>query len=234
MSSELIAPRMPWRESFYDALPVVAGYFVVAFVFGMMCVNAGFPLWLPVAMCIFVYGGSSQFAALALLSSSGSFITIVLSTFLINARHILMAVYMAKKLDFMQLLPRQKALYAFGLTDESFALHSQRLASEKTTSYGYLVGFNTWCHLFWIAGGLVGAIASEYLAHLVDFKLDYALTAMMIFVLVSLCNSGQKLCVALSAVITTLLMNAWIPSSLNVFIATAVGCGVGLCLKRFS
>src|SRR3546814_8450459 len=59
-------------RSFAEARPVVAGYFTVSFVFCLMAVNAGLPLWLPVAMCLFVYAGASQFAALALISSGAS------------------------------------------------------------------------------------------------------------------------------------------------------------------
>lgn len=220
------------RESFVDALPVITGYFVVSFVFGVMCISAGLPLWLPVAMCVFVYAGAAQFAALALITSGAPLLTIALSTLLINSRHMLMAMYMAKQSDGLGISRSQKLMYAFGLTDESFALHSQRLQAGKYTPPGYLLQFNTWCHASWIAGALLGAVASDALSRFSAFKLDYALTAMMIFVLVSLCNSRPKLIVALVVIAATCLLNALYPSPLNVFVATAMGCGVGLCLKK--
>ena len=67
-SAPLMVNHQPSR-TFAEASPVVAGYFTVSFVFGLMAVNAGLPMWLPVAMCLFVYAGASQFAALALISS---------------------------------------------------------------------------------------------------------------------------------------------------------------------
>jgi predicted branched-subunit amino acid permease len=87
-SQPLMVEPQPSR-TFAEASPVVAGYFTVSFVFGLMAVNAGLPVWLPVAMCLFVYAGASQFAALALISSGASLTTIILTTFLINARHML-------------------------------------------------------------------------------------------------------------------------------------------------
>jgi len=55
---------------------------------------------------------------------------------------------------------------------------------------------------------------------------------MMIFVLISLCNTRTKFIIALVVIVATCLLNALNTSPLNVFIATAVGCGVGLCLKK--
>ena len=70
-SPPLMVEPQPSR-TFAEASPVVAGYFTVSFVFGLMAVNAGLPVWLPVAMCLFVYAGASQFAALALISTSAT------------------------------------------------------------------------------------------------------------------------------------------------------------------
>lgn len=220
------------KESFLEALPIITGYFVVSFVFGVMCVTAGLPVWLPVAMCLFVYAGAAQFAALTLITASAPLLSIALSTLLINSRHVLMSMYMSKKSENLTISRVQKLLYAFGLTDESFAIHSQRLDSKKTTSPRYLLQFNTYCHLSWIIGALAGAVASDVLSRISRFKLDYALTAMMIFVLISLCNTRTKLIIAAVVIITTSLLNIYNPSPLNVFIATAVGCGAGLCLKK--
>jgi 4-azaleucine resistance transporter AzlC len=217
-----------------NALPIMAGYYVVAFVFGVMCLNAGLPVWFPAVMCLFVYAGTAQFATLSLLTSGTTLLPIVLSTLLINSRHILMSMYMSKKLSSVKMSGFKKSLYAFGLTDESFAMHSQRLESSLATTSAYLLRFNVFCHLAWIAGGLSGAIASEYLARFISFKLDYALTAMMIFVLVALCNTPVKRLVAMVSVITTLGMNFINISPLNVFVATAIGCGVGICIKKSS
>lgn len=47
-SAPLMAAHQPSR-TFAEASPVVAGYFTVSFVFGLMAVNAGLPMWLPVA-----------------------------------------------------------------------------------------------------------------------------------------------------------------------------------------
>lgn len=229
-----LAVRAQSSRTFADASPVVAGYFTVAFVFGLMAVNAGLPLWLPVAMCLFVYAGASQFAALALISSGASLTTIILTTFLINARHMLMSVYMAKALRAMGLSRQERWCYAAGLTDESFAFHSVKLGSGAPVSVRYLIGFNLYCHTSWVLGGLLGALCAQYAAHLIKYQLDYALTAMMLYVLVSLCDSRNKLIAALAAVVCMGGLSVLSHSAFNVFIATFFGCGVGVWLNKRS
>jgi 4-azaleucine resistance transporter AzlC len=233
-SSQPLMVRPPRSRTFAEASPVVAGYFTVSFVFGLMAVNAGMPLWLPVAMCLFVYAGASQFAALALISSGASLTTIVLTTFLINARHMLMSVYMAKALQAMGLSRLERWCYAGGLTDESFAFHSVKLGKGAPVNVRYLIGFNLYCHTSWVLGGLLGAICAQYAAHLIKYQLDYALTAMMLYVLVSLCNTRNKLIAALAAVACMGALSMVGSSPFNVFIATFVGCGVGVCLTKRS
>ena len=206
-SSQPLVVEPQASRTFAEASPVVAGYFTVSFVFGLMavdavmCINAGLPLWLPVAMCLFVYAGASQFAALALISSGASLTTIVLTTFLINARHMLMSVYMTKALRALGLSRFERWCYAAGLTDESFAFHSVKLGTGAPVSVRYLIGFNLFCHTSWVLGGLLGAVCAQYAAHLIKYQLDYALTAMMLYVLVSLCNTRNKLIAALAAVV---------------------------------
>ncbi|AOE63335.1 AzlC family ABC transporter permease [Pseudomonas corrugata] len=233
-SSQPLVVEPQASRTFAEASPVVAGYFTVSFVFGLMAVNAGLPLWLPVAMCLFVYAGASQFAALALISSGASLTTIVLTTFLINARHMLMSVYMAKALRALGLSRFERWCYASGLTDESFAFHSVKLGSGAPVSVRYLIGFNLFCHTSWVLGGLLGAVCAQYAAHLIKYQLDYALTAMMLYVLVSLCNTRNKLIAALAAVVCMGVLSLLGTSPFNVFIATFVGCGVGVCLTKRS
>jgi len=233
-SSQPLVVEPQASRTFAEATPVVAGYFTVSFVFGLMAVNAGLPVWLPMAMCLFVYAGAAQFAALALISSGASLTTIVLTTFLINARHMLMSVYMAKALRTLGLSRFERGCYAVGLTDESFAFHSVKLASGAPVSVRYLLGFNLYCHTSWVLGGLLGAVCAQYAAHLIKYQLDYALTAMMLYVLVSLCNTRNKLIAALAAVACMGGLSLLGSSPFNVFIATFVGCGVGICLTRRS
>jgi len=221
-----------WRRAALSALPVATGYFAVSWVFGVAALKLGFPLWLPVAMCVFVYAGASQFSALALLAAQAPVPTIIVTTLLINARHLLMSVYMAQALVPLGLTTRQRWLYGAGLTDESFAIHSNQLARDEIRRASELIAFNLTCHLAWIAGALTGGWCVGAFAQAARFKLDFALTAMMVYVLVSLCDSRNKLIVAALAAGLMVLLKTHVDSTVDVFVAAFAGCGVGIWLKK--
>jgi predicted branched-subunit amino acid permease len=84
------------------------------------------------------------------------------------------------------------------------------------------------------AGRIVGRWCAQYASHLIKYQLDYALTAMMLYVLVSLCNTRNKLIAAAAAVVCMGALSLVGTSPFNVFIATFVGCGVGVCLTKRS
>jgi len=215
-----------------SAAPVATGYFMVSWVFGVAAVKLGYALWLPVAMCAFVYAGASQFSALALLAAQASASTIILTTLLINARHLLMSIYMAQALAPVGLTTSQRWLYGVGLTDESFAIHSHQLAHDEVRCGRELLAFNATCHLAWIAGALTGGWSVSVLASASRLKLDYALTAMMVYVMTSLCVSRGRLAAAVLAAGVALLLRGRVDSTINVFVASIAGCAIGICLNK--
>jgi len=213
-----------------DASPVVAGYFAVSFVFGLMCINQGLPMWLPTLMSLLVYAGAAQFSFLALISAEAGIITVVTTTLLINLRHMLMSVYMSEHFEKRGFSKKFKWIYGYGLTDESFAYHS--VGINNNIDQNYLTTFNASCHFSWVMGSLVGTLTAIYLNEVISFDLSYALVAMMIFVLVSLANSLEKILVALASITVMVGLTLLFNSYLNIFIATFIGCGVGVCLKK--
>jgi 4-azaleucine resistance transporter AzlC len=219
--------------AFKDASPIMAGYFTVSFVFGLMCVNQGLPIWLPTLMSLFVYAGAAQFSFLALASGGASLLTTVTITFLINLRHMLMSIYMSEIFEKKGFSKRFKWFYGFGLTDESFAYHSIN-ANETSMSQTYLISFNGFCHLFWVLGSLIGTLSAIFMDDVITIDLSFALTAMMIYVLVSLVATYEKLIIALASITTMVALTLIYESYINLFISTFVGCGVGIWLKKKS
>ncbi len=219
--------------AFKDASPIIAGYFTVSFVFGLMCVNQGLPIWLPTMMSLFVYAGAAQFSFLALASGGASLLTMVIITFLINLRHMLMSIYMSEIFEQKGFSKRFKWIYGFGLTDESFAYHSVN-SNKGTMNQTYLISFNSFCHCFWVLGSLAGTVSAIFMDDVVTIDLSFALTAMMIYVLVSLVTSYEKLIISLASITTMAVLTLIYESYINLFISTFVGCGVGIWLKKKS
>ncbi|WP_405756353.1 AzlC family ABC transporter permease [Streptomyces sp. NBC_00073] len=173
--------RAAWAAGFGQAVPVMLGYVPVAFAFGVLGHTAGLPWWAMVAMSAFVYGGSSQFAALQLLAVGAAPYAIVLTTFVVNLRHLLLSAAIAPRLAGWR--RREQALFAYELTDEAFAVHSAQYADRAERPKAEVFTFNTAVHASWVAGTLLGVLAGDLVTDVQALGLDYALPAMFMALL---------------------------------------------------
>ncbi|MCX5146908.1 AzlC family ABC transporter permease [Streptomyces sp. NBC_00320] len=173
--------RAAWAAGFGQAVPVMLGYVPVAFAFGVLGHTAGLPWWAMVAMSAFVYGGSSQFAALQLLAVGAAPYAIVLTTFVVNLRHLLLSAAIAPRLAGWR--RREQALFAYELTDEAFAVHSAQYAERTQRPKAEVFTFNTAVHASWVAGTLAGVLAGDLVTDVEALGLDYALPAMFMALL---------------------------------------------------
>ncbi|MFJ2824774.1 AzlC family ABC transporter permease [Streptomyces toxytricini] len=174
------APRA-WAAGLGQAVPVMLGYVPVAFAFGVLGHTAGLPWWASAAMSAFVYGGSSQFAALQLLAVGAAPYAVVLTTFVVNLRHLLLSAAIAPRLAGWR--RREQALFAYELTDEAFAVHSAQWAERAERPKAEVFAFNTAVHGSWVAGTLAGVLAGDLVTDVEALGLDYALPAMFMALL---------------------------------------------------
>ncbi|SFQ99261.1 AzlC family ABC transporter permease [Desulfoscipio geothermicus] len=150
--------------------------------FGTMSADAGLSTWAAVGMSTIVFAGASQFLAITMLGAGASATTIVLGTFFINLRHFLMSSYVAG------LIPgRRLASYlpvGLLITDESFALISQRLGKGQRASYQYIVGANLSVYVQWFIATLAGLLLGSALPGLADLGMQAALYSLFAAILV--------------------------------------------------
>lgn len=193
-----------------QALPIVLGFMPVAFAFGVLARKAGIPATGAVCMSLMVYAGSAQFVAVSLLAGGASPVTVVLTTFVVNLRHLLMSAALVPALCRW---PRAlQWLFAFQLTDETFALHVRRLP----TAPGHAppqpprvetLALNMTAHGAWVVGTAIGVFGSELVADVRPLGLDYALPAMFIALLLPYCRRSRRfaLAAALAGTLSVLL-----------------------------
>lgn len=96
-------------------------------IYGALAVHAGLSVFAAMGMSLFVFAGSSQFVAVGLLSAGAPLLLIVGVTIIVNLRHML---YSAALLPHLRRLPiGVRAILAFWLTDETFAVSAAHFAS---------------------------------------------------------------------------------------------------------
>lgn len=169
------------RPAFLATLPVMTGYLVLGFGFGLVLHNAGGNVLLALAMSGFIYAGSMQYVAIDLLTGGASLLSAALMTLMVNARHLFYGVSMLEKYRGMGVA---KPYLIFALTDETYSLLCQDVLPvppESRKAYFLLVSLLD--HLWWVMGTLLGAAAGTVLTFSTE-GVDFALTALFVTVLV--------------------------------------------------
>ena len=168
-----------FKPALAATLPVMAGYLILGFGFGIIIKANGYSPVLAAAMSIFIYAGSMQYVAIGLMTGGASLITTALTTLMVNIRHLFYGVSMLEK---YQNTGKAKPYLIFALTDETYSLvcgELPGLAPEDRTSYELLVSLLN--HLYWIVGSIAGAVTGS----LIRFNsqgIDFALTALFLTV----------------------------------------------------
>ena len=104
------------------ALPIVLGYVPIGFAYGVLAGKSGLSETNTLLMSLIVFAGSAQFIAVGLFASGTGPAAVILTTFVVNLRHMLMAASLAPYLSAWK--KRYLAFFSYQLTDETFALHS--------------------------------------------------------------------------------------------------------------
>lgn len=167
------------QDGILASLPVVIGYFPIAIAFGLLSKNTGINFRDTSLFSLVVYAGASQFMALDLISAGVSTGSIVLATFLLNLRHMMMSASLSVNLQGIKksYLP----IIAFGITDETFSVSSfnkDKLSLPFILTL-YILSFGSWV-IGTMAGYLVGEILPSSLQASLAIGL-YAMFAALLF-----------------------------------------------------
>ncbi|KXH79753.1 AzlC family ABC transporter permease [Sporosarcina sp. HYO08] len=167
---------------------IAIGYFPVALAFGLLAKTTGLTMIEATAMSIFVYAGASQYMALSLIASGVVPFLIVTNTFVVNIRHFLMSASLNVKMD---RAPKWlKAIYAFGVTDESFSVLATSKEEKVSTPFAFgvmLIAYGSWVS-FTAIGHMIGANLPLFL----QAAMSIALYAMFIGLLVPSMKGNRK------------------------------------------
>ncbi len=141
-------------------IPVFLGYIPLGMAFGFLFDGAGYHWIYAFLMSLFVYAGSAQFLAVALLAAGAGLTEFVVATLLLNLRHSFYGLSMLEKFSDVG---RVKPYLIFALTDETYALLTTTEVPQggsKSRFYFYIAALD---HLYWVVGSLLGAVLGSML-----------------------------------------------------------------------
>ena len=220
-----------WRRGVLEASPIVMGYIPVGFAYGVLAQKAGISPLNTILMSVIVYAGASQFIAVGLFAAQLPALTIVLTTFVVNLRHMILSSALAPYLQ--QWRKKELAAFAFHVTDETFAIHSTRFplgVPPKSEAFA----LNVTAQLSWICGSWLGVVAGQLIPDIKPLGLDYALPALFIALLVLQIQHRFHIIVALLTGILAVVLLQFGLNRWNVIVATIIGATIGVILEQWN
>ena len=166
-------------RAFRATLPVMTGYLVLGMGFGIVMQSCGYGTLWSFAEAVFIYAGAMQFAAVELLRSEASYLTVALTTLAVNARHLFYGISMLER---YRQTGRGKWYLIFSLTDETYSLlcDDSVLRDVKNRKL-YYFAVSVLDHIYWITGCTAGGML-ESLIRFDTRGADFALTALFVSV----------------------------------------------------
>lgn len=161
------------KEGITSAIPIVIGYFPIAMAFGLLAKNASISLIDTALFSMMVYAGASQFMALDLIIIGVSTSSIILATFLLNLRHMMMSASLA--VEFKDINKKYLPLLAFGITDETFSVVS---FNKDKISLPFIMVLHILAYSSWALGTMAGYLSGEIIPSSLQSSLSIGLYAM--------------------------------------------------------
>ena len=210
------------------AWPICLGYVPIGLAFGVLAQKAGLhPLEIGV-MSLFVFAGSSQFIAISMLSSGAGIASIIATTFVVNLRHFLMSSSLALHLGSVK--KSTLSLFAYGVTDESFAVNLSKFRDRNWDVKRGLV-VNHAPNFTWLTCTVIGGYSGQFIPANA-FGIDYALVAMFIGLLVFQLKGRKYVITAVIAGALAVVLSLIVPGNLYIVLASILAATLGVVFTK--
>lgn len=160
-------------------MPVILGYLPAGFAFGLMITAVGCSLLTAVIMSTSIYTGAGQYLAVDFIENNSPLITVAISTFLINSKHLFYGLSLLERYKGMGI---KKLYLIFGLTDETYALLTGMKCPETLDDKTFVFMVTAIDQCAWVFATFLGAL----LGTVVKFDttgLDFAMTALFLVII---------------------------------------------------
>lgn len=212
-------------QGFWRLLPLSMFVVVFGLAYGLAAVQTGLTPVQTVFMSFAVFAGTAQFAALELWGAQVPIIPLLITTFAINARHLLMGASLYPWLKQVPATQRYGSLLV--LSDANWAMTLNDCQQGKP-NLGMLVGGGMALWVTWMGGTLLGMTFGNLIANPARFGLDMVMGCFMLSMVFGGRKNLRMLLVWLVAAASGWLAYLYLPENTHV-VAGAIGGGlVGL------
>lgn len=234
------APSSEFLAGVRAELPILLGVAPFGMIYGALAMTAGLPVAMAQAMSSVVFAGSAQFIAVQLIAGGAPALVLLLTTFVVNIRHMLYSASVAPYLHGLR--PGWKWLLAYLLTDEAYAiaiLHYQQAGEvhapgtlspshhvtvSPSYRHYYLLGAGLALWTIWQICTAIGIFLGAAVPP--SWGLDFALPLTFIALLAPVLKDRPAVVAALVAGVVALIGAGW-PYKLGLVAAALAGIAAG-------
>lgn len=166
------------KAAFPYTLPIFAGFWFLGMAYGMYMNVAGFSFWYPMLMSFFIFGGSLEFVAVTMLTSSFTPLQVLIMTLLIQARHLFYGISM---LEHFKGLGWKRCYLIFGLCDKTFSINYTAKIPEGIDRGWFMFFVTLLNHFYWASGATMGGGLGSMLTFDME-GMDFVMTAMFVVI----------------------------------------------------
>lgn len=169
------------KTALVKTLPVMAGYIVLGMGFGILLEKKlHYGVGWAFAMSVFIFAGSLQYVGVSLIASGVSFISIALTSLMINARHLFYGISMIKRYEGTG---SKKIYLMHALTDETYSLVCTDSVPEGVEPHQYYLFVSFFDHIYWITGSVLGSLLGAALTFDTT-GIDFVMTALFVTIFI--------------------------------------------------
>ncbi len=222
--AETVFTRGGVRRGMVKMLPLALFAVPFGIAFGVAALEGGMEGWVAVVMSMTNFAGASQFAVLELWSSQVPLVPLILITFAVNARHLLMGAALA---HWIRPIGWPKTILTASVTtDPNFALIlAERMKGERDA--GMLLGAGLTLWTAWSLGSVLGVFMGSGIGDPRALGIDVLLPAFFTALLIGLWRGRQSVAPWLAAALVAVLAQTFIPGHWHIVLGALVGGLVG-------
>jgi 4-azaleucine resistance transporter AzlC len=139
-------------------LPLMVGVIPFGMLYGVTALAAGWSPFQTMAMSLLLFAGAAQLATVSLVAGGAAFVAVVVAVFIMNLRHVLYGMSLARELP--QDEPPPRLVQAFTLTDESYAV-TIRESRQGRASTAFFWGASLTLYLSWQLATALGILLGD-------------------------------------------------------------------------
>lgn len=205
-------------------LPICAGDFAVGAAFGVLARHTGLSTAEATLLSALVFAGAAQFVALTLWAAPLPVAALILTTLVVNIRHVLMGATLRPWFKHLSALAAYGSV--FFMVDESWAVTIAELrAGSRDTAF--LIGSGGALFIAWVSSTFLGATAGALLPDSVQVALGFAFTAVFVALLTGMWRGKMDLLPWLVAAVVAVAAAHWLPGKWYIVLGGIVGSVIG-------